>query len=187
MKYLVRLYGSLAQNPSGIPAEWPAEVSTVSDDVDASPDDRLLLTEEEYAQYRSDRQHLYDAWIDTYDVQAEKNAKLDSIDSRTTELISDGFEFPPGSGNMFSLSLEGQALRLGAYQSRNSPLMAYPIEWSMKDNSGSLQITTPEMLEEFHFSALATIRLHRDSGNALKSAVRAAQTKSEVASITDPR
>jgi len=187
MKYLVRLYGSMPSNPSGIPAEWPAEVSTVSDDTLSSPDDRVLFTAEELDQYKTEKRPLYDAWLDSYDISTEKEAKFKLIDQKTSDLIADGFEYPPGSGSKFSLSIEAQSLMLGAYQSRNAAFMAYPMEWNMKDDSGSIQLLTPEEFEQFYLSALGTIRAHRDSGTTLKNLVRAAQTKSEVSAILDER
>jgi hypothetical protein len=186
MKFRVLLYQDAVAKPAGIPDIWPAEVATVDDDaVVDSP--YLLMTPQEYDDYRALHRSAYDAWVDATSLSTIKAAKFAAIDERTVDLIRRGFEFPPGSGQRFSLSNEAQSLLLGAYQSRNDPLFTYPISWNTLDDSGVLEIPDAETLHLFYLQATGTVRARRDSGTALKSQVRAATTTAEVAAVEDTR
>lgn len=186
MKFRVLLYQDVAAKPAGIPDAWPAEVTTVDDDaVVDSP--FLLMTPQEYDDYRTAHREAYDAWVDSISLAGVKAAKFQAIDEKTVELIRRGFEFPPGSGQRFSLSNEAQSLLLGAYQSRNDPLFTYPLVWNTLDDAGALEIPDAATLYLFYLQATGTVRAHRDSGTALKSQVRAATSVAEVAAVEDTR
>jgi hypothetical protein len=109
------------------------------------------------------------------------------IDARTQELIAQGFEFPPSSGNRFSLSLAGQSKINGANQAREDPAFVYPVEWNMVDDSGTISITDAAMLHNFFLSALVTYRAVLDAGTALKNQIRVATSVAEVDAVIDNR
>ena len=187
MKFRVLLYQDTVAKPAGIPDAWPAEVWAVDDDVLSVDSPYLLMTPQEYDDYRTLHRAAYDAWVDAMSLSSVKAAKFTAVDEKTVELIKRGFEFPPGSGQRFSLSNEAQSLLLGAYQSRNEPLFSYPLSWNTLDDSSVLDIPDAETLHLFYLQATGTVRAHRDSGTALKSQVRAATTIAEVAAVEDTR
>lgn len=118
------------------------------------------------------------------------NAKLRknaAIDKRTGELVGLGFEWPPASGIMFSLSENAQRSLLTADLTRNDVLFAYPVTWNSKDDINTAVLATPADLHNFFLQALGTGRAHLDSGTALKDQVRAAATVAAVNAIIDPR
>jgi hypothetical protein len=124
---------------------------------------------------------------DEHCLPCAKSAKMDAIDARTSVLIEEGFEFPPGSGQVFSLSPEMQRTLEGLNQERGSPEVTYPIEWNYKDNSGKILLTDPDMVRSFYLTAVGTVRARRDRGTALKDQVRAATTFLEMELLSDPR
>ena len=131
--------------------------------------------------------------------QAEKDAvealllpgnKLDrylEFDARTNELILGGFEFPPGSGRIFSLSPTAQSNLLGMYTAKDHPAMTWPLLWPTKLDDYEYSIPDVATFEMFYLTALGTIRVYRDSGTALKEVVRACTTRAQVDAVVDDR
>jgi len=109
------------------------------------------------------------------------------FDARTSELILQGFEFPPGSGNIFSLTSTAQSNLLGTYTAKDNPAFTWPLAWPTKLDDYEFVIPDAETFEAFYLTALGTIRACRDSGTVLKEAVRAATSKAEVDAVVDPR
>lgn len=116
-----------------------------------------------------------------------KRAKMDIIDSRTQELISQGFEYPPSSGDYFSLSDAMQRNLSGLNQVKDHPAVTYPLDWNHRDNSGKTSLADASEVAALYLTALGTVRAHRDTGTALKDSVRAATTVDAVEAITDNR
>jgi len=116
-----------------------------------------------------------------------KLAKYQEFDVRTGEMIGNGFEFPPSSGHYYSLSAEGQSNLLGAYSAKDEAAFTYPVKWPTILDDYELSIPDAATLTAFYLTALGTVRVLRDSGTALKEAVRACTTKAEVDAIVDPR
>jgi len=117
-------------------------------------------------------------------LQVAKNAQ---IDQRTQQLIAQGFQFPPSTGFIFSLSENAQTSILGLETARLDPAFAYPVNWNSIDDEGLYSIPDAATAHSFYLTALGTIRAWKDSGTALKDQVRAATTPAEVAAVVDNR
>ena len=130
-----------------------------------------------------------DALIATHSpaLHLAKQAKITAIDQRTKALIDEGFEFPPTSGQVFSLSASAQAVLLALEAARGDPLFAYPVIYNTKDESAIIQFDDSDGIHAFFVAAIGICRGHLDSGTALKNEVRAANTVAEVNTIVDPR
>jgi len=120
-------------------------------------------------------------------VPLAKEVKFAEIDLRTTELVQRGFEFPPGSGMVFSLSIPSQIKLLGIETLRNDPAMTYPIKFNTIDDVSSVSLLNATWVHNMTLVAFGTYRQYVDSGSALKDAVRACTTVDEVTAIVDPR
>jgi len=118
-------------------------------------------------------------------LERAKSLKITSIDLRTRELIDEGFEFPPTSGDLYSLSTKGQLTLLGLDAARAD--LTYPVEYNKKDDKGKGIIPDNVTAHNFFLSAVATARAHLDSGTALKDQVRAASTVAAVDAVVDSR
>jgi hypothetical protein len=116
-----------------------------------------------------------------------KKAKIAAIDARTRQLIDAGFEFPPGSGVVFSLSLNSQLTLLGLGTAKDDPAFTYPVDWNSKNDKAKQTIPDAATAGQFFLTALGTVRAHLDAGTALKDAVRAAATVGAVDAVVDPR
>lgn len=125
--------------------------------------------------------------VDAAELDDLKHQRYKQIDIRTGELINQGFEFPPSSGNIFSLSSESQHNIHGVYTSRNLPELSYPINWLTKDDDASVSLTDAATVEGFFLTALGTVRAHKDSGSAIKEQIRAAVDTAAVNAISDDR
>jgi hypothetical protein len=116
-----------------------------------------------------------------------KGEKIKGIDEHTGALISKGFEFPPASGIMFSLSNSAQRTLLAADAQRNDPSFTYPVVWNSKDDLSDISLADTAALHNFVLTAVGTTRYWLDSGTGLKSQVRAATTVAQVEAIVDNR
>ena len=113
--------------------------------------------------------------------------RCDAIDLRTDELIALGFEYPSGSGNRFSLTLEAQMRIQGCMSSRLLPQFTFPINWNTIDNDGTYAVTSADEMVAFYLTAAGTLRYRIDTGTALKTAIRNAATFDEREAIVDTR
>lgn len=118
-----------------------------------------------------------------------KMKKYAEIDAKTKDIIEQGFEFPPDSGLIFSLSLEQQATINGAYTAREllTSMSAYPLHWMTKDDSASVDLQDETDVTNFFLSGLAAIRTAKDSGSALKEQILTATSFAEVDAVIDDR
>ena len=116
-----------------------------------------------------------------------KQAKVAAIDQRTKALIDEGFEFPPASGQVFSLSASAQVVLLALEAARGDPLFAYPVIYTTKDESAVIQLDDSDGVHAFFVTAIGACRGHLDSGTAIKNKVRDANTVVEVNAIVDSR
>jgi len=114
-----------------------------------------------------------------------KQERYVEIDARTKELIAVGFEFPPSSGQFFSMSKEAQIRIHGCDYARD--LLTYPLKWQTLDDSGQLSITDAAAMHNFFLTALGTLRSVIDSGTDLKEQIADATTKAQVDAVVDPR
>jgi hypothetical protein len=116
-----------------------------------------------------------------------KELKTNAIDRVTGELISLGFEFPPASGKIFSLSTSAQTNILALDNTRDDPAMTYPISYNTIDDKDVYSVPDSVTLHNMYLTALSTKKSHLDSGTALKDLVRSAVDKAGVDAVVDNR
>jgi hypothetical protein len=112
-----------------------------------------------------------------------KQRRIVEIDTRTTEIVAEGFEY---NGLVFSGSLEAQSRIMGAVMGKDNPA-AYPMRWMTKDDKAYIDITDAAMLVEFFATGFMTLKTKITVGSNLKIAINDANSEEEVNSITDPR
>ncbi len=120
--------------------------------------------------------------IDLSTIDGYKSFLFDKIDTKTKELIDQGFVYAQIT---FSLSANAQNNLLGVYSAKE--LLTYPFKWSAKDDSSTYDIADATEMATFFMTALATKKSHQDSGTVLKVQVQAATTISEIKAIIDNR
>jgi hypothetical protein len=113
--------------------------------------------------------------------------KIEKIDARTDELIAAGFEYPAASGKRYELTLEAQSRMNALLVIASSALISYPIKWNYIDDSGYYEIVDAADALALCATAIQTIRTILDSGTALKSSVRAAESVEAVMAVEDVR
>jgi len=118
-------------------------------------------------------------------LQGRRGYKRSKIDQRTKALIDAGFEYPPASGQIFSLSLPAQLTWLGMYQTRAA--LTYPVSVSTKNDQTIIELADEAAVEAFYAAGVATVRSSLDSGTALKVQLNAAGTEVDIEDIEDNR
>lgn len=108
-----------------------------------------------------------------------KSEKIEMIDFRTKQLISDGFNF---DGHIFSLSVEAQ---INWSNILNVSDQLFPL--NVIDKNDDLYILELNNKTNFYLSALNGKNTHLQSGGYLKTLVKNAQTEEEVNLIIDNR
>jgi hypothetical protein len=182
---LVRLYKDLTgtQKAPGIPEDWPAEISEVSDDTPDPKDGRLVMKDvAELEAYKEDKKKAYDTWQEELFLPQVKSDKFDKIDIRTQELISEGFEF---SLKRFSLSAAAQNNFTSLYTIRDT--VEYPVKINTIDDLDTHLLADATAVSDFYLAAIDTLRTLLDAGTALKDQVRAASNTAEVDAVNDTR
>ncbi len=111
-----------------------------------------------------------------------KMAAYRSIDRRTDALILKGF---PYRKTFFSLSNESQQRMLTMLMVSDS--ISYPVHVNSVDDSGKIELRSPEEARSFVSHGLMAIRHYVDSGTVLKDKVRQAKAIEDVASVLDDR
>jgi hypothetical protein len=111
--------------------------------------------------------------------------KKSVINARTRELILTGFEYPPASGQVFSLSDTAQrnlseldGLRAG---------LTYPFDMATIDDLIIYSVVDADAVHAMYLAGLARIQWAYGTGNAMKATVIAATTREEVAAVVDNR
>ena len=126
------------------------------------------------------------AIVDGVDLPAYKQAKISTIDAKTSELIMAGFPF---GGENFSMSEPAQRNWTGMGTVLALGLLPFPLPIStvdegtfiLNDQTHCLQFLGAYMLYQAHPAYPLA------SGRALKAQVNAATTKAEVDAVEDPR
>jgi len=116
-----------------------------------------------------------------------KDEKNNAIDVRTEQLIALGYEYPPATGKMLSLSENAQLNLLGMDMTRNDPLFVYPVTMSTMDDTDTVVLANATDVHNLYLTALAAKRGHLDSGTVLKDSVRTAADKAAVDAVVDAR
>lgn len=107
------------------------------------------------------------------------NIKLEQIDSRTQELIFQGFAF---AGLHWSLSIKAQ---INWTNLPKMPEFAFPL--NMQDMDGTDYVLSYEERMNFYYTAMAAKNTHLQSGNALKTQVSELTNIEEILNFVDPR
>ncbi len=118
------------------------------------------------------------------DLNEYKAVRYNEIDSRTGELIANGFAY---QSLVFSLSQNAQINILGLDNTKDDPALTYPIEYSTIDDSDHYYVQNATDLHYMYLTALATKKAHVDSGTVLKDLVRDAVDENAVLAIADNR
>ena len=117
---------------------------------------------------------------DGYSLESLKNEKILEIDTRTEELIAEGFVF---DSNRFSLSLAAQKNWLGLKVLES--LLTWPVSITTFDDGVYLLSSTK--LTYFLSTGEGVVQAHLDSGRLLKTQVINAVDKTALAAIVDNR
>jgi hypothetical protein len=116
-----------------------------------------------------------------------KQQKFKEINDRSGELIlTGGHEFPPSSGNIFSLSENAQINILGAERKKDVSGIL-PLVFNTMDDLGTWAATTASDVDDFFMNALVAKKNILDAGTVLKDQIRIASTKIEVDAVIDNR
>jgi hypothetical protein len=113
-------------------------------------------------------------------LSARKAAKIAAIDSRTDDLIRQGFAF---DGKNFSLSTEAQGNWTALFVFKD--ILSWPIPVTTNDDEE--YSLTLENLPSFCLSAAGVVNAAISSGRALKIAANAATTIAELDAVVDNR
>lgn len=186
MKLLVRLHKDIAvgTKPDGIPDTWPAEVEETDDSTPDPQDGRVVMSKAQYRRYREDEQSTYDTWLARDRLPSTKNRKFDAIDTRTKELIAEGFEY---ASKRFSLSIAAQTTYTALYSIRRERKLVYPLTVNTFDDRNTHALRDDTEVADFYLAGIAVCREALDSGTALKDQVRAAGTVAAVNAVVDSR
>ena len=117
------------------------------------------------------------------DLSEYKDIKSKEIDSRTQELISNGF---PYDGATFSLSSHAQLNWIGMKTADIQDLLTFPMGITTIDDD-EYSIQNKSSLTTFYVTGLVYKKSILDSGRNLKVAVKAATTKAEIDLVLDNR
>lgn len=118
---------------------------------------------------------------------AAKSAKLSEITCKTESIIEQGFEYPPASGNQFSLKLRNIVNGVALYIARdNFPYDAPGIPWQMSNGSYYFFSSAADVAGWWG-TGIGFVLTVYGTGVPLVSAVLAASTIAEVHAIVDPR
>lgn len=114
-----------------------------------------------------------------------RNRLLNSVDDNTRALIAQGFEFPAGSGQIFSSSVAAQANwnTLTAM----AAAVPFPVEMPFIDDSGELAIKNEAELSAWGMTGAGRVLGIRTAGSALKKQLRAMTTRAELEAFKDTR
>lgn len=127
-----------------------------------------------------------DSAVSSYDhLDFLKLEKSIEIDAKTDGLIDAGYEYPPASGKIFSLSMENQMNLVGTDVLSSD--LTYPIRWNTIDDTDYHDVNDATDLHTMLLVASGVKKAHVDSGTALKDSVRAATTIAELEAIVDNR
>jgi len=123
----------------------------------------------------------------TMTLDEARQVRFAQIDHRTDELISQGFEYTPGSGVMLSLSLEAQNRLTGVLLLKDSPMIGYPIRWNAINDEFYHDVTDATDVVNMYGTAAGTLKARVQSGTQIKNEIRNALTVDAIMAVVDPR
>lgn len=112
-----------------------------------------------------------------------KETKKSQVDSRTGQLISQGFVY---GGSVFSLSEVAQLNWVGLNHADVKAVISYPLAISTKDD-GEYLLTSAVDVTQFFMTGVGVKKAHLDSGRDLKILISQAETLAELDAIVDNR
>lgn len=110
--------------------------------------------------------------VDAANLPAYKAALVKKVDAETQRRIALGFEFPPSSGNVFSLSKEAQLNYLG--MKTYTDALPYPFDVRTLDDTGFITISNATETNAFLDVGFVTKETWITTGRLVKTAVMAA-------------
>ena len=130
-----------------------------------------------------DTDSVSQADLDSKYLEFYKASRNSEIDSRTGELIKQGFSY---KSSLFSLSEPAQINWIGIMQAASSNIITYPMSITTIDDCEYELVDAPDVTG-FYLTGLGTKTAYLDSGRALKMAVEASVSTMQVDSIIDNR
>jgi len=116
---------------------------------------------------------------------AYKGAKQDAIDRRTAELIGAGFTF---GGHLFSLSPQAQQNIVGLMKPVELGWITFPHSMSTTEIASPEYVVADEATFNLLYqTAVGTVKVHMDSGRALKKSIASCLTVGDVDAVEDTR
>jgi hypothetical protein len=117
----------------------------------------------------------------------EKDRRIAAINAHTENLIeTNGFEFPPSSGNCFALDAGARENWSGLAEADDRGLLSYPQSVGTKDFD-DYEILDAAAFGNFYATALGTVKAQREAGQALRKQIRDATTRAAVDAVVDNR
>jgi hypothetical protein len=117
------------------------------------------------------------------DLEQVRTEAMVAIDEHVGVIIARGFEWPDGSGQVFSLSVEAQAKWSRLDQKKSSPEFKYPIPVNTIDDSRTVYLQGPDDVAAATSDADLTVFVALQAGAYAKEALRSASTTEEIAAI----
>lgn len=114
----------------------------------------------------------------------ELRKRLDAVDGVTAGLIVRGHEFPLGSGDYYSLSVQAQLMLVGVAGNLSESL---PVAWWTIDSSKEILLLNPTSYFQFFNSAFSTVKEARFSGAQLRRLLHACSSPEDLDDIVDSR
>ena len=121
---------------------------------------------------------------DAFGLESQKKSKIEAIDKRTVELISEGFNF---GGKNFSLSIPAQSNLTNVMTNRDifNSMGLFPISMSTTDND--LYDLSYENVIPFWGAGMAVVKTAYNGGGLLKKQIKDVVNKGELDAIIDNR
>lgn len=113
------------------------------------------------------------------DLNEVKSTLFAAIDDVTNINIVDGrgFEWPPGSGNFFSTTMEAQTKWTGLYVTKDvQDFVNDPPTVNTKDDLITYEIKTAEEIANMYFTGMLQVKRLLHNGRVVKESVRSADT-----------
>lgn len=121
---------------------------------------------------------------DAFGLESQKKTKIEAVDKRTVELISEGFNF---GGKNFSLSIPAQSNLTNVMTNRDifNSMGMFPISMSTTDND--LYGLSYENVIPFWGAGMTVVKTAYNGGGLLKKQIKDAVNKGELDAIIDNR
>lgn len=116
-----------------------------------------------------------------------QDARALEVDRRTEALMAQGFEFPPGSGMLFSLHSEAQNYWNALMVAAVAGILEYPVTDIGIIGDGTISLANAQEVGGFCLAAMTRGKAIASGGAAVKRLIYAATTPEAVAAVVDGR